>query len=48
MAKIIQCPYYVNFGLSSFCMNGKFPIDCYKCNCKDKQIVEQTESNTVL
>ena len=47
MAKIITCPYFINDGFSNFCMNGKFPVDCYNCNCKDLQIVEQTDTNNI-
>lgn len=42
MATIIQCPHFGAIGLSTFCLNGKFPVDCEKCDCKDKKYVEIT------
>lgn len=42
MATIIHCPHFGAIGLSSFCLNGKFPVDCEKCDCKEKKYVEIT------
>lgn len=46
MATIIQCPHFGAIGLSTFCLNGKFPVDCEKCDCKDKKYVEISSSNS--
>lgn len=40
MSIVIQCPYLATDGLSKLCMNGRFPCDCERCNCLDKQYVE--------
>ena len=46
MSIVMQCPYFATDGLSKFCMNGKFPCDCERCSCSDKQYVEITTTTT--
>lgn len=46
MSIVMQCPYFATDGLSKFCMNGKFPCDCEKCSCSDKEYVEITTTTT--
>lgn len=42
---MIQCPnqYYVNS--TCYCLLGKFPCDCFNCDCKDKIIYETKTNN---
>ena len=46
MSIVMQCKYFATDGLSKFCMNGKFPCDCERCNCSDKQYVEIITTTT--
>jgi len=46
MAKVIQCPHYWTDGLAWGCLEGKFPVDCERCNHPDKKYIEVYSSNT--
>ena len=45
--KQLQCPHYGTIsGLEAWCMNGRFPIDCETCDCKDKHYIKvKTSTN---
>lgn len=47
MAKIIDCPHLAGFGMSSYCLDGRWPMNCTTCDCKDKRLVEITSTNTL-
>ena len=39
----IQCPHFASIaGMYNTCLDGRFPVDCTICTCKDKQLVEVT------
>ena len=43
----MNCPYLITTdGISKLCMNGRFPCDCERCSCLDKQYVEITTTTT--
>lgn len=47
MSIIMKCPYLITTdGISKLCMNGRFPCDCKRCSCLDKQYVEITTTTT--
>ena len=47
MSIVIQCPYLITTdGTSKLCMNGRFPCDCERCSCLDKQYVKVTTTTS--
>ena len=41
MSKVLECPHRASISsLTSYCLQGKFPMDCENCDCKDKKWVE--------
>lgn len=48
MATIIECPHLACISLQTFCLNGRWPMNCKACDCKDKQYVEITSSNAAF
>lgn len=48
MAKQIQCPHFYSIsGIQVGCWLGRFPVDCYHCDCPDKKWIEiTTTTNT--
>ena len=45
--EVLQCPHLASFsGLTFYCLNGKFPINCETCDCKDKYYVEVTTTTS--
>lgn len=47
MSTIISCPYYIENGLSRYCMKGNFPVDCKTCKCQDKNYVTTQQLTTI-
>lgn len=47
MSTIISCPYYIEDGLSRYCMKGNFPVNCKTCKCQDKNYVTTQQLTTI-
>ena len=47
MSKVLQCPHLATYGLSRFCLYGKFPANCEECDCPDKNYIEITTTNKI-
>lgn len=47
MGKVLQCPHLASYGLSRYCLYGRFPADCENCDSPDKRYVDIIKTNKV-